>query len=50
MRPTTKVTTMGNRIFSVWDTGRRAVILILRSLSVVNSFMKGGWIMGIKAM
>ena len=34
--------TIGNRIFSVFDTGRNCSILIFRSSSVVNNFMIGG--------
>ena len=37
-------------IFSSLLTGRRVLILILRSVSVVSSFMMGGWIMGTRAM
>ena len=39
---TTIVTTIGKRIFSSFDTGRSCSILILRSFSVVRSFMIGG--------
>ena len=41
---------MGNRIFSVRLTLRGASITILRSLSVVSSFMMGGWMTGTSAM
>ena len=39
---TTMVTIIGNRIFSSLETGRSCSILILRSFSVVSSFMIGG--------
>ena len=35
---------------SVLDTSRSCSILILRSLSLVSSFMIGGWIIGTSAM
>ena len=41
-RQTTMVTIIGNKIFSVFDTGRSCSILILRSSSVVSNFMIGG--------
>ena len=44
------VTMMGNKIFSVLETGRSCFILILRSLSVVSAFMMGGWMTGTNAM
>ena len=44
------VTMIGNRILSNLDTGRSCSILILRSFSVVNNFMIGGWIIGTKDM
>ena len=47
---TTIVTMIGNRILSSLDTGLNCSILILRSFSVVRSFMIGGWITGTKAM
>ncbi len=48
---TTKmVTTMGKMIFSVLDTVRVWTILIFRCSAVVSSFMKGGWIRGIRAI
>ena len=50
IRPTTKVTTMGKSTFSSWETGRRAVILMVRSFLVVSIFMKGGWIIGMSAI
>ena len=43
---TTIVTIIGNRIFSSFVTGRSCSILILRSFSVVRSFMIGGWMIG----
>ena len=43
---TTMVITIGNRIFSSLDTERSCSILILRSFSVVRSFMTGGWMIG----
>ena len=45
-RHTTIVTIIGKRIFSSLDTGRSCSILILRSFSVVKSFMIGGWMIG----
>ena len=50
IRHTTMVTMMGNRIFSSLDTGRSCSILILRSFSVVRSFINGGWMIGTSAM
>ena len=41
---------MGKMIFSVLETSRLWTILTLRILSLVISFMMGGWIMGIRAM
>ena len=46
IRLTTIVTTMGNKIFSSLEIGRSCAIFILRSFSVVRSFIMGGWIMG----
>ena len=46
IRQTTTVMITGNRIFSSLDTGRSCSILILRSFSVVNNFIIGGWIIG----
>ena len=43
---TTIVTIIGNKILSNFDTGRSCSILILRSFSVVRSFIIGGWIIG----
>jgi len=43
---TTIVTMIGKRILSNFDTGRSCSILILRSFSVVRSFMIGGWVVG----
>ena len=40
----------GKRIFSRLVTGRSCCILILRSASVVSSFIMGGWIIGTSAM
>ena len=41
---------MGKMIFSVLETSRDCSIFTLRILSVVQSFISGGWIMGISAM
>ncbi|SCJ53256.1 Uncharacterised protein [uncultured Blautia sp.] len=49
-RATNTVTTMGNTIFSFLETSRRGFITILRSSSVVSSFIMGGWITGTRAM
>ena len=49
-KDTKMVTMMGNKIFSVLETGRSCFILILRSLSVVSAFMMGGWMTGTNAM
>ena len=46
IRQTTIVTIIGKSIFSSLDTGRNCSILILRSSSVVKSFIIGGWIIG----
>ncbi len=46
IRQTTIVTIIGKSIFSNLDTGRNCSILILRSSSVVKSFIIGGWIIG----
>ncbi len=43
---TTIVTIIGKRIFSSFETGLSCSILILRSFSVVRSFIIGGWIIG----
>ncbi len=50
MKDTKIVTTMGNRIFSVFETGRSCFIFILRSSEVVRAFMMGGWMTGTRAM
>ena len=50
IRQTTIVTMIGNKIFSSLDTERSCSILILRSLSVVSSFINGGWIIGTRAI
>ena len=50
IRQTTMVTMMGKSIFSSFDTERSCCIRILRSLSVVSSFIKGGWIIGTNAI
>ena len=42
IRHTTTVTTIGNKIFSSLDTGRKFCILIARSFFVVNNFIIGG--------
>ena len=42
--------TSGKTIFSRWETGRSCTISILRSSSVVNARITGGWIMGTSAM
>ncbi len=44
------VTTMGKMIFSVLLTSLAWVMTTSRSFLVVNSFISGGWIMGIRAM
>ena len=49
-RMTKVATTMGKMIFSVLETSRVCSIFTLRILSVVQSFISGGWIMGISAM
>ncbi len=49
-RATKMVTTMGKMIFSVLETWRRGFMTILRSFSVVSSFMMGGWITGTSAI
>ena len=49
-RMTKVATTMGKTIFSVLLTSRACSIFTLRILSVVKSFMNGGWINGISAM
>ena len=46
IRHTTIVTIIGNKIFSSFVTGLNCPILILRSFSVVQSFMIGGWMIG----
>ena len=40
----------GKRMRSVFDTSRSCTIWILRSDSLVNNFMMGGWISGTSAM
>ena len=40
----------GKQIFSSLPTVRSWLILILRSFSVVQSFMIGGWMIGTSAM
>ena len=49
-RMTKVATTIGKTIFSAFETSRLCTILTLRILSVVISFMIGGWIIGISAM
>ena len=49
-RATKMVTTMGKMIFSVLLTWRRGFMTIWRSLSVVSSFIMGGWITGTRAI
>ena len=50
IRHTTIVTTIGNRIFSSFDTGRSCAIFIFLSFSVVSAFIIGGWIIGTSDM
>ena len=47
---TKTVTTIGKRIFSVFETGRSSFILIIRSSFVVSAFIIGGWITGTRAI
>ena len=44
------VTKMGNRIFSVFETGRSCSITTERSFFVVSARMIGGWMIGTSAM
>ena len=43
-------TTSGKTIFSRFETSRSCFISILRSASVVKSFIIGGWITGTRAI
>ena len=50
VRLTRIVTNTGKRIFSVRETLRGVSITIMRSFSVVSSFMIGGWMTGTSAI
>ena len=49
-RETKMVTTMGNTIFSAWETGRSCFMTMQRSSLVVRARMMGGWITGTRAI
>ena len=49
-RPQRMTTTSGKTTFSIFLTGRSCFMWILRSASVVHSFMSGGWMTGTRAM
>ena len=49
-RPQRITTTSGKTTFSIFFTGRSCFMCILRSFSVVQSFISGGWMTGTSAM